>query len=277
MKRNLYHQSQNTGNLLITSYPYDYNHWEFGTPHFHMNYEILVAARGSFDCFIGERTFVLQEGDAILIQPLQIHGLHVHEGSLVWCSTFAEQFFMGVAAVLSEKKATNPVFHPDPIVTEFYLDRMDRYIGRRRSLRAEQITALQENVFKSCVYAMGSAFLEQAELTGASGKADALALEMVRYIQQNFKNDITLGTVAEQLSYNYQYLSKVFNLTFGASFKQILNRFRLEHAISLLSESDLPIGVVASESGFQSMRSFDYVCKEIYGLSPKEIRNSKKV
>ncbi len=272
MEKCLYHQFRNTSTVLITSYPYDYNHWEFASPHFHKNYELLVAVRGSFDCFSDNRPFVLQEGEAILIQPFQIHGLHVHEGSLVWCSTFSSRFFKGIASVLEGKRAKHPVFRPDPLVKDFFLDRIERYIGRRKELTAEQVSPLQENVFKSCVYAMGSAFLEQVELTDAPKSTETLAVDIVQYINQNFKSNITLGTAAEHLGYNYQYLSKVFNLTFGISFKQMLNRYRLEHAVTLLSETDLSISQIAFESGFQSMRSFDYTCREFYKRSPKEIR-----
>ena len=276
MEKCLYHQSQNSIPNLITSFPYDYNHWEFNSAHFHKNYEILVAVRGSFDCFIDQTHFELSEGDAVLFQPFQVHGLHVHDGSLVWCSTFSERFFKGIAGTLQGKRAKNPVFRPDPVVTRFYLDRVEHYIGKRREITVNEITQIQENVFKSCAYAMGSAFLEQAELEPLPKKADSLAVNIVWYIDENFKSNITLDTISKHLGYNYQHLSKVFNQTFGMSFKQMLNRYRLEYAISLLGESDMSIADIAFESGFQSMRSFDFTCRDIYGKSPKDIRKELK-
>lgn len=276
MEKGLYHQSQNTDRLLITSYPYDYNHWEFGALHFHKNYELLVAVRGSFDTCINRRQYTLQEGDAVLIQPFQIHNLHVHDGALVWCSTFSKRYFESIAALLADKCAECPVFHPDAVVTAFYLDRIEKFIGRRKSLTAFDITKLQECVFKSCVYAMGSAFLEQVTLIPAPTSVDEPAVNVARYIDSNFKADISLAEAAKQLGYNYQYLSKVFNQTFGISFKRMLNRYRLEHAVTLLKESELSIAEIAYESGFQSMRSFDHACREHLQKTPKEIRREQK-
>jgi AraC-like DNA-binding protein len=276
MEKGLYHQSQNTDRLLITSYPYDYNHWEFGALHFHKNYELLVAVRSSFDTCINRRQYTLQEGDAVLIQPFQIHNLHVHDGALVWCSTFSKRYFESIAALLADKCAECPVFHPDAVVTAFYLDRIEKFIGRRKSLTAFDITKLQECVFKSCVYAMGSAFLEQVTLIPAPTSVDEPAVNVARYIDHNFKTDITLAEAAKQLGYNYQYLSKIFNQTFGVSFKQMLNRYRLEYAITLLKENTLSIAEIAYESGFQSMRSFDHACREHLQKTPKEIRREQK-
>ncbi len=275
MEKLLYHQSQNTNDLLLTSYPYDYNHWEFGAPHFHKNYEILVAARGSFDCFIGDKQFFLQEGDAILIMPFQIHGLHVHDGALVWCSTFAERFMKSLAVYLTDKRAPKPVFHPDRQVTAFFLDQMDRYIGRRKQLDGTALTKLQETVFKGCIYAMGAAFLEQVELLPSEQSSETLADQLVQYIADNFKSDISLQQASEHIGYNYQYLSKVFNQTFGISFKRMLMLYRLDHAVHLLSETEMRIAEVAFESGFQSVRSFDHACLSTYHRSPKEIRRTK--
>ena len=275
MEKCLYHQSQNSVPNLITSFPYDYNHWEFNSSHFHKNYEILVAVRGSLHCFIDKKRYDLSEGDAILFQPFQVHSLHVHDNSLVWCSTFSERFFKSIANKLQGKRATSPVFHPDPIVTSFYLDRMDHYIGRRKEITVDKITPIQENVFKSCAYAMGSAFLEQTELETLPTKIDSLSSSIVQYIDENFKSNITLETASRHLGYNYQYLSKVFNQTFGMSFKQMLNRYRLEYAVSLLGESDMSIADIAFESGFQSMRSFDLTCQSVYKKAPKDIRKER--
>ena len=276
MDKTLYHQAQNTNQLLITSYPYDYNHWEFGSLHFHKNYELLIAVRGAFDTCINQKSYTLREGDAVLIQPFQIHNLHVHDGGLVWCSTFSGRYFEGISSLLADKCAKNPCFHPDDVVTSFFLDRIEKHIGKRKSLTAFDITKLQECIFKSCVYAMGSAFLEQVELIPSPTVADEPPIRVAAYIDRNFKANISLAEAAKQLGYNYQYLSKVFNQTFGISFKQMLTRYRLECAVTLLKESNLSIAEIAYESGFQSMRSFDNACHELYKKKPKDIRKKQK-
>lgn len=276
MEKCIYHQSRNTNTVLITSFPYDRNDREINSLHFHRNFEILVAVEGSFKCSIDNQNYLIKKGQAVLIQPFQIHNLKVSDNSLVWCSTFSDRFFKSIATALDGKRARSPVFHPDSVVTEFYVDRMDKYIGRRKELTSDKISKIQENTFKSCVYAMGSSFLEQCELVEIPRKNELLASDMVQYVEKNFRENITLEKISKELGYNYQYLSKVFNQTFGMSFKQMLNRYRLEHAISMLAETDMSIAQIALESGFQSMRSFDLVCREIFGKTPMEIKREIK-
>ena len=276
MKNHLYHQLKNTQTTLITYFPYDYNHWEFNCAHFHKNYEILIAVRGEFDCFIDNNHYDLKQGDAILIQPFQIHGLHVKKGSLVACSTFAERFFPGIAGALEGKRAKHPVFHPDDMVTQFFVSQLERYIGKRIEIPSEKLTKLQETVFKGLAYSIGSVFLEQVELMPSPKNQDALIVSLVKYIDENFKSDITLYSIAKHFGYNYQYISKVFNKTFNISFKQFLIKYRLEYALYLLEETNDAIYQIAFKSGFQSMRSFDYACRVFYNKSAKEIRKELK-
>ena len=56
----------------------------------------------------------------------------------------------------------------------------------------------------------------------------------------------------------------------------MLNRYRLEYAVSQLAETSLSITQIGFESGFQSMRSFDHICKQFYNKSPLEIRRELK-
>ena len=46
----------------------------------------------------------------------------------------------------------------------------------------------------------------------------------------------------------------------------------IEHAYALLQDTDMSISEICFESGFQSIRSFNQVCRETYGMSPKELK-----
>ena len=120
-----------------------------------------------------------------------------------------------------------------------------------------------------------SEFLEQTELVATRG-LEAVTMSVIRFIEQNFQNDITLDDVARATGYSYQYLSKIFNRTLGISFKQLLNQYRIEYAFSILQDTDLPITQIAFDSGFQSLRTFHHVWQESFHRSPKEVRKEHR-
>ena len=274
MKRAIHHQSYNTNQMLLTTYRYDHtsNPGPIGVPHFHKNYEILVPMIGSTQVTIEGRVYVIQPGEAVLVHPFQIHSLHIAQRSYLWCSVFSAQLVGTLHPMLEGTKPRHPVFRPSEGVTRFFLEEMMRYFDTWRGWRT--LTNLQKLAVKSSLYAMGSEYLGQVELLpdGGTRSAENMAVGVTRYIAEHFKNGITLQDVAKELGYNYQYLSKSFHLLFGINFKKLLNQYRMEHAMTLLLESKMPVTQIAFESGFQSLRTFNYVCRETFGKSPSEIR-----
>lgn len=62
----------------------------------------------------------------------------------------------------------------------------------------------------------------------------------------------------------------------GTSFRQVRLRFVEERALSLISETDMPIEEIAKSLGYSESRSFRRVFKGWTGLSPSAFRSAKK-
>ena len=139
-----------------------------------------------------------------------------------------------------------------------------------------RIPEKQRMMVKGCLYIMSSEFLNSAVLV-PSNSADALMTDVVQYIADHYKSDISLQDIAREKGYSYHYLSRTFNKIFNINFKSMLNQYRMEYAYYLLQDTTLPIGQIAFESGFQSIRSLDHVCRQTYGRSPKEMRKEHYV
>ena len=129
---------------------------------------------------------------------------------------------------------------------------------------------------KGILYMLGGEFLANTELISAP-ESNTLITDIVQHISENFKSNITLKDIAQKRGYNYQYVSRVFNHTMKVNFKKITNRFRLEYALHLLQDTNESISTICFESGFQSIRSFNQICKEECGKTPKELRQSHKI
>lgn len=276
MNKPLYHQIENTNRHLLASYVYDYNSWEFNSPHFHKNYEILIVISGECEFLFGSQIYTLTAGDAIFVRPFRIHSLYVKEESVVRCMTFQEHLISVFSGALEKKRTKVPVFHPDEEVTQFVLGEMLRSFGTRFRCEKHLDLARQLSI-KGCLYALCSQLLAATELVDEDEKnADEVIVDIVQYISENFRNDITLKDIARQKGYSYYYLSKLFNRSFNITFKAMLNQYRMEYAAALLLETDLSISHIAYESGFQNLRSFNLYCQEIYHVSPRELRKRER-
>ncbi len=273
MAKWLYHQIENTNDSELSTYIYDYNAWDFNSPHFHKNIEILVVVTGVCHCVVGEQEYTLREGDAVYVMPFQVHSLYVEEGASVRCVTFSDLLVLTLSKEMEGKKAQTALFRPAPETRGFFLDQMLLLFGHRFGQK-RQVEPLKRMKLKGLLYMMGSEFLEQVEFVPAGG-SDAIAMDIVQYLSEQYKNDISLHDIAEAKGYNYQYLSRVFNKMFGVNFKKMLNQYRMAHAFALLVDSNQSVAEIAFESGFGSIRSFDHVCREIYGKTPSQLRQKQ--
>ncbi|MBE6702906.1 MAG: AraC family transcriptional regulator [Ruminococcaceae bacterium] len=274
MKRAVHHQSQNTTGSLLTTYRYDHtsNPGPIGIPHFHKNYEILIPTLGQTDVTVDGKRYTVRPGQAMMVHPFQTHYLHLDQSSRLWCSVFSASLVGGLCSLLEGMKPKNPVFRPSEGSTRFFLEEMMTYFGAWN--KWEKLTVPQKMAAKAGLYAIGCEYLSQVELVPdrMDDRSENLAAAVAAYIAAHFKNNLSLEQVAKALGYSYQHLSKTFHGLFGMNFKRLLNQYRMEHAMALVSETSLPLTQVAFESGFQSIRTFNHVWAETFQNSPSEIR-----
>ena len=126
-------------------------------------------------------------------------------------------------------------------------------------------------VLKACLYALCSEFMESVQLQGKP-RDNRLIFDILCYIEQNYGQDISLYTLADALGYDYRYLSRIFHQTLKVSFKTLVNQYRCDRAKTLISASDETLAQIAFSSGFQSIRSFNRVFRQMTGIMPSELR-----
>ena len=88
------------------------------------------------------------------------------------------------------------------------------------------------------------------------------------YHEQTFSR----ADLARELDISENTLSRVINVAFGKSFPRLLNEFRVDDAKRMLHNQSIPIQVVASEVGFNSLASFNRAFREITSITPSQYR-----
>ena len=273
IKHGFYHQVENTNQSELSTYVYTHNSWDFNSPHFHKNFELLLVIDGSCRYTVDDDTYDLQVGDAIFVLPFQVHHFSLSEGATVRCLTFSGALIITLAKQFEKKKLSCPVFRPSAATAQYFLSGIQNLFGTC-SNRNIQVPNAKRIKLKGLLYDMGGELIEQIRPVDM-GSSDMVVMAVVDYIADNFRSNISLRDVADAKGYNYQYLSRIFNHTFGINFKTMLNLYRTNHALGLLRDSSLSITAIAFESGFQSVRSLDYVFRERFGKTPKEFRKNQ--
>jgi len=98
-----------------------------------------------------------------------------------------------------------------------------------------------------------------------------LCLSM-RYIEENYNENISITKLAKLENYNVCYFSEWFRRKSGCTPREYLQTVRIDKAKELLITTDYSITEIAMQVGYCSSSSFARSFKLITGLSPSEFR-----
>lgn len=95
-------------------------------------------------------------------------------------------------------------------------------------------------------------------------------------LQKHYRNPETnLSSIAEEVSVNPSYLSRVFHKETRRTFNTYLNFLRLEYAKKLLRTTNDSIVVISEKSGYNNSKYFINLFKKTEGQSPSTYRNTQ--
>jgi AraC-like DNA-binding protein len=97
--------------------------------------------------------------------------------------------------------------------------------------------------------------------------------QVFKYIFDNFREDISLNTIADVANMNTFAFCRFFKARTQKSFTQFVNETRIGYACKLLANKDHSITDIAYECGFNNVSNFNRFFKVIKKASPREYRN----
>ena len=129
----------------------------------------------------------------------------------------------------------------------------------------QELSILASNLIESITQTISS--------NAYSGNSQIIKLA-IQNINENYKNKISLKTVADHLHTNPSYLSTLFKQEMGTTFTDYLNQVRINRSCELLADSKLSLIDISIQSGFDGQSYFTKVFRKIKGTTPKDYRKS---
>lgn len=93
-----------------------------------------------------------------------------------------------------------------------------------------------------------------------------------KYLQENFKEGITLEGTAQEFFVSKEYLSKAFKAEIGKGFQEYLTGLRMEKAKDLIMNYKVPIKDVGEMVGYVDQSHFYKTFKKYFGMTPGEMK-----
>lgn len=236
-------------------------------PHLHDALEIVYVTAGTLEAGVGAELFHMETGDIAFIFPDVIHHYQVSaagENRAAYihipqslCGAFLERVrrCCPVYPVIGGKKAGEDV---------------------HGALRKLSIIGKDDFVLaQAYVQIILARCFPELELTLKEGGADDdLIYRTAAYIASNFREELSLTSVAAELGVSKYVLSRTFSCVFRCNFNRYLNEARLNYACFCLENTNRSITDICMDSGFESQRTFNRVFKERCRMTPREYRKT---
>lgn len=97
--------------------------------------------------------------------------------------------------------------------------------------------------------------------------------EILRYIHNNYRINLTNKTIGERFGFHPNYISSIIKNYTGMSLHKYLLYVRISRAAELLNGTSLSVGEIADRCGFCDIFYFSRYFKQYMNSSPLEYRN----
>ena len=230
-------------------------------PHIHEYAELAFTYEGTTTVYIDGVLYAIEPLHAILIAPNQIHAYSDETSSLMRCAVFSGDLIPLVLAKLQGGVPADPIgdFTQCPQILQALGD-----VCKKDALRVSGLLNL-----------ILAHILRDKPLLPRPNADGTLLGKAIRYLSENFQNDVSLRILAADLGYHEKYLSSALHRATGMNFRALLGYYRIEHAKKLLRNTSLSVTAVALDSGYPSVNSFNRQFRNLTGTTPSKYRAEK--
>lgn len=234
--------------------------------------EVLLVDEGSARFLIGENAYDIQAGDLLVFNSGVVHDELSDSPFGSWCIAVGGLRLPGLrenALIADNESPVHRAGQESADLRALY-DMIFRYLSTDRPDCEAFCHRLMLALLDRALTITGSTSLRAP----ANPEPSSLGRQVQEYIDQHFREPLTLQDLGDALHASPYYLSHVFKEESGYSPMQYLTRRRIGEAQNLLLETDMPISHIAELVGYDTQNYFNLQFSKHVGMPPRKFRQS---
>jgi AraC-like DNA-binding protein/mannose-6-phosphate isomerase-like protein (cupin superfamily) len=252
--------------------------------HRHNFIEVLYVCEGSLTNVIDGKKVVVGKGELLFLNQFTRHEiLPAGENDIAINFMILPEFFDVAYSMAGSNN----------VLADFLVNmlRQDEERGEYLHFKVSEVLQIQ-NLLENIIYSLVTGRGEQNRINQTTmGLIFLYLIESVQYVEMRLPNQYenmvtmttldyieqqyrtaTLTELCDQLHLPMHVLSKLIKKNTGYNFKELLQRKRLNKAVELLCDTDLPINDIIPAVGYENNSYFHRVFKERYDMTPRAFR-----
>ncbi len=240
-------------------------------PHSHRFCEIIFVVDGRGCATVNGEQIEFQKGDILIYNP---YVEHYEESSM---TEPTELMFFALDKFEITDLPKNHLLPPEYSIIYNTSDSYDSIYELFKKMIAEFETKddfyveIAQNISRTILMYIFRV-INYADLSFNPHKGNSALDKALRYINENFKSNISLEDIASNCYVNKFYLSHIFTKFKGMSVGKYVLCLKMDEAKRLLETTNLSINIIAERSGFNDPNYFSRTFKKQLGLSPLQYR-----
>lgn len=232
--------------------------------HGRLDYQLLYMVSGSLQDIISEKKVLLEAGDLIVIPPntpwkFECTGEVVYFYCVHFTGSEAKSRLNEYGIELFPKK--NKTCTDNEITKRFH--RLFEGFSKKDRLKNRDLACFLEGILIEAARAIEGEQLEKAVLS-----------KSIRYINEFYTTSISIPILAKMENMCVSLFNSTFKKTLGITPTKYIIKLRMQYAIELLENSDIPINEIATMCGYKDANFFIRTFKERLKVPPLVYRKN---
>lgn len=241
-------------------------------PHAHSYTELFYIVGGDGQFQINGKLFPVQAHQLVVVNPNILHTEVSYEARPLEYIVLGIE---GVALTIPGSDEARYCFYSFP-EHNAVLSCMQHILQEMQERRPEYQTLCLACMDIIMVELMRSASVSVTQ-TQSRFPANRQCASVRDYIDQHYKENLTLDALAEKASINKYYMAHAFKQEYGISPINYLIACRIREGKRLLAETDFSLSQIAAVLGFSSSSYFSQRFRNAERMSPTEYRKANQV
>ena len=248
--------------------------------HWHDCFELLYVLCGEAEQWVNGARFRLCAGDILLLYSGDVHATRCMDGGRT--RIFVLKFMPSIldarlsrpytpvhlAGFLNREGRTAPLEPAHQAVIRPLLEELEAEYRRREPGYAFYI---RSGILRLTGYFVRSGIIRTLSIDGPGPQAEWIS-RILRYMEEHYRDPLTLRDIAGMAHMNYSYASRYFKRLTGRNFKQYLDYIRVSEATLCLLEGTT-VAETATRCGFSGPQAMARTYTRILGFPPTAIRS----
>jgi YesN/AraC family two-component response regulator len=144
------------------------------------------------------------------------------------------------------------------------------------TITADSLSDAQQNKLDSALIDLGFERIDDRK----ARLIEAIKNKIIKMIHHSEKVDLKFNwsdVLAEEMHYEYNYLSNLFSSVEGVTLEQYIIRQKIEKVKELLFYDELSLSEIGDKLGYSSVAHLSGQFKKITGFTPSEMKKSRNL